>query len=48
MEIVCEIPKNFEEHIKLEQSILNHPGGKIFEKIVEIQRSLYIFDGNYY
>ena len=47
MENVYEMPKNFEEHIKLERAILSHPGGKIFKKIEEIERSLYIFDGNF-
>ncbi|MDQ3749460.1 MAG: hypothetical protein M3367_10700 [Acidobacteriota bacterium] len=47
MKNVCEIPKNFQEHIKLEQIIIGHQGGEIFEKIKEIERSLYIFQGNF-
>ncbi len=47
MKQVYEIPKDFQEHIKLEQVIVNHPGREIFEKIKEIERSFYIFDGNF-
>lgn len=47
MKNICDKPKSFQEHIELEQTIVNHKGREIFGKIKEIERSIYIFQGNF-